>query len=989
MNIRILSITIWVLVFSFSSSSAAITDKSSQIQESLNSELEIRADSPENRKALLEAYINGDSEALVNLEVTALYETALQQKAQKATPSSLQKSGEFVGTPTDEPLFGELWHITNNGSNGGKRGEDINVLAAWDQGYSGQSKIIGFIDSAVEGTHPDLGSNYRFDLSFDFAENDDTPWEPGITDSSGTAVAGLAVAADNDIGIIGVAYEAHFTSLRLLEPADTDSANAPQVFTHENQNIDIYNIGFGYDSNSINFKSLPDASQAAIMEGITNGRDGLGSIYVVAGGNDRGRDAMTNYFALTSSPYTIAVGSVDNTGNVAGFSNPGSTLFVSAPSSGTLVGLTTTDATADNGYVSTNYISDFSGTSASASMVSGVIALMLEANSGLSWRDVRHVLANTAFPINPGDEGWQENGAGFFVNHDYGFGRVDATAAIAGAMAWQSVGNLVNLEYTNSEAVVIPDNDETGVTSTIQVTENIILENVEITVVSDHTYWGDLIIRLKSPSGTISEITQANSLNNNQYGEWTFSTVFNWGEESIGEWEIFIEDEFSNDTGSLNSWTLKLSGTEITDTTNQRPVAENDLVIVQRGSENIVDIFSNDSEPDGDPLNPISFYQPAFGTLVYDAEGNLVYTPNENFGGVDSFGYTLMDSQGSTDKAIVTLNDVVPFANQDQVVTQMNTSTEFDPIFNDVDVNENQLSVESIGDAANGSVALSNINNDIVFTPDQDFRGHNQFNYVVTDNTDGTDTGLVNVFVTESDDFAALLPGSNEYVITLSNAFTQNTGFSYECWFYPLEYAAPDSDFSFLFSNNSIAIAVIKSQFTDANARSLVLLAITEDLDVVDFIAPADIIDLNKWQHLAVTYAPITGFKMYLDGVEVALTPGSTETLDPGALNRGILGFIGNTGALRTGFRGLVDDFRYWDISRTQDQINTSMNGLADEELGPLSPLLAYFKFDEGREIFVNDISRGGAIANLRLGLWSPKDVDLIQYQVDNLLNAP
>ena len=78
-----------------------------------------------------------------------------------------------------------------------------------------------------------------------------------------------------------------------------------------------------------------------------------------------------------------------------------------------------------------------SGTSVSAPMVAGIVALMRQANRNLSWRDVKVILADSARKNDPKNKGWGQSGMKYgsfdkyyHFNHLYGFGLVDAKAAV-------------------------------------------------------------------------------------------------------------------------------------------------------------------------------------------------------------------------------------------------------------------------------------------------------------------------------------------------------------------------------------------------------------------------------------------------------------------------------------------------------------------------------------------------------------------------------
>src|SRR5882672_10314267 len=121
------------------------------------------------------------------------------------------------------------------------------------------------------------------------------------------------------------------------------------------------------------------------------------------------------------------------------------------------------------------------GTSSATPVTAGVIALLLEANPAITWRDVKHILASTArqidaahaavnFALTGGtyvaEPAWLTNAAGFKFHNWYGFGMVDASAAVNLARTYTvgQLGTFANTGLISSGAIniAIPDNSVTG-----------------------------------------------------------------------------------------------------------------------------------------------------------------------------------------------------------------------------------------------------------------------------------------------------------------------------------------------------------------------------------------------------------------------------------------------------------------------------------------------------------------------------------------------
>lgn len=488
-----------------------------------------------------------------------------------------QRSLSF-GHKTNDPLFHEQWHLLNTFANTGTPGNDANVEGAWTTGITGEGILIAVLDDGVEHTHPDLAANYQGAHSYDYIGRDSNPApgdDAGASDNHGTSVAGLAAAVgENALGVSGVAYAANFSALRILGNGQTDAATAAALYTATrpvdvSSNSwgpqDVYEEGGSFFGMYEGFEDAPLTSNA-IRNGVRHGRDGLGTVYVWAAGNGRFADNDSNMDGAANLPETIAVTAINQRGRQPSFAEPGANILIGAPTGDSNV--VTTDRTGALGYNSgggsldADYVGSFDGTSAATPILAGVVALILDANPALTWRDVQHILVRTARVNSPGDSDWIQNGAGYSVNHKFGFGLVDASAAVSLAQNWTNAPTRVTLEQpVQVENAPIPDASSSGVIRTQDVDESLFLEHVQVQIDFTHSFWGDLQIELTSPSGTTSVLAGQGDIRTNGRMAWTYMSVRHWGELARGTWTLNVRDLASQDTGVLHSWKLILHGT--------------------------------------------------------------------------------------------------------------------------------------------------------------------------------------------------------------------------------------------------------------------------------------------------------------------------------------------------------------------------------------------------------------------------------------------
>jgi subtilisin-like proprotein convertase family protein len=465
----------------------------------------------------------------------------------------------------NDPLVTSQWHLKKTSAS--SAGTDVNIETIWNYpsttGSRGAGIRVGVVDDGLQTAHPDLLANVDATNDKDWNGNDADP-NPGTGDDHGTACAGnVAAKGNNGIGVSGTAPDATLVGMRLIAAATTDAQEAEAMY-YLPQLIQIKSNSWGPNDSGSNVEAPGALTIAALKNAAELGRGGKGNIILWAGGNGGDVSDNSNYDGYANSIHTIAIGATDSTGNRAYYSEPGANLVVCAPSSGVL-GITTVDRTGANGYESGDYTSTFGGTSSATPTAAGIVALMLERNPNLGWRDVQEILIRSAAKIKPADADWVTNPAGFSFNHNFGAGLIDATAAVSLSQSWTNLASQTNVVSNQSGlSVAIPNNNTTGITRSFNLaSSNLRVEQVTVKVNINHTARGNLAITLTSPGGMSSRLAEVRADTNDNYANWTFSTVRNWGESSTGTWTLKIADlsNTSNSTGgTLTSAELTVFG---------------------------------------------------------------------------------------------------------------------------------------------------------------------------------------------------------------------------------------------------------------------------------------------------------------------------------------------------------------------------------------------------------------------------------------------
>ncbi len=186
---------------------------------------------------------------------------------------------------------------------------------------------------------------------------------------------------------------------------------------------------------------------------------------------------------------------------------------------------------------------------------------------------------------------------------------------------------------------------------------------------------------------------------------------------------------------------------------NDAPAAVDDEATTNEDTSVTIDVLANDSDVDGDMLTVDSVTNGNSGSVANNA-ASVTYTPNANYNGMDSFSYQVCDADGACAAATVTItiapiNDA-PAAIDDQAATNEDTSVTIDVLANDLDVDGDILTVDSVTNGSNGMVVNNGSN--VTYAPNPNFNGMDSFSYTVSDGNGGSATANVSVTVSPVND---------------------------------------------------------------------------------------------------------------------------------------------------------------------------------------------------------------------------------------------
>lgn len=508
--------------------------------------------------------------------ITNLNETIKDKQELRTTVQTLNHLKVHI-PGADDPLLKYQWYIKNDGIIMNKstvapvKGNDLNITAVWEKytGFNNGNPIkIQVVDTGVDMNHIDLKANIDFDNASPNNETHDANPTNIFNDTHahGTMVAGIIGAVGwNGIGIRGIAPNSKIVPFKLEIIGEEGNLKVDEQIMNIAwaSSPDAYNIDISSNSWGACYTQEPFYDNLLSANTIRAFRDGKGRIYVVSSGNDRQSDCGANTSRMKNNSYVVTVAALNDKDKYSYYSSGGANILVSAYGGGqsskepTIMTTTPKETNPDNAMndVGDEYTEAFNGTSAAAPMVSGGIALVLEACPKITYQEVQYLIAKTATKVDENDTEddsnmWFNNSAGLHFNENYGFGKLNVSGMIE-----MCRGNLpligVDQDFNSTDITINKSlNKEEQLIEMINVNSSFKARWVGLTVNWNRYDTATVKIEITSPTGTKVRLDRLGDstgiIKNDNNSKTTIDDTIRYGayafmdEDVRGDWNVTI-----------------------------------------------------------------------------------------------------------------------------------------------------------------------------------------------------------------------------------------------------------------------------------------------------------------------------------------------------------------------------------------------------------------------------------------------------------------
>lgn len=478
----------------------------------------------------------------------------------------------------------QQWHLMPATINNQTVNAHVNAEAAHVM-TRGAGTTIAVIDDGCDVDHEEFNTSGKIVAPRDATRPTSHPQHddprPGPFDRHGTPCCGVA-CGNGRFESSGVAPDARLMPIRLVAGLGSQ-AEADAFRWAADHGADVISCSWGprdgkwFDPNDPlhdTFAPLPDSTRLAIEYAINNGRNGKGCVICWAAGN--GNESVDND-GYASFDKVLAIAACNDRGTRSVYSDMGDAIFCAFPSNDfgwpaqghpdpLTPGIWTTDNSGRAGYnqgsiqqgdAEGDYTNSFGGSSSSCPGAAGVAALVIARNPNLRWDEVRTIMQHSCDQIDAGNGDYDSDGHSKL----YGFGRINAERAVRNATASEPLESVIVSGRFNAAVT-----DFRRTTVSLQVAETRSLEALKVELEIQHTYIGDLIVKLVPPAGSgASSVVlhdrtgrSANSIRRTYDSSSVPKLASMSGVTPTGEWKLVVEDHARRDRGHIRFFALEM-----------------------------------------------------------------------------------------------------------------------------------------------------------------------------------------------------------------------------------------------------------------------------------------------------------------------------------------------------------------------------------------------------------------------------------------------
>jgi subtilisin family serine protease len=479
---------------------------------------------------------------------------------------------ELVQEMGKRGAFPEQWHLKRATVDGKVVNAHANVEAAWTFSQ-GEGTTIAVIDDGVDVDHQEFVGAGKVVAPRDVTRGNDDA-RPGRGNMHGTACAGVA-CANGLHGASGVAPRARLLPIRLVSSLGSQ-AEADAFVWATDHGADVISCSWGPmdgdwwnpdDPGHNDVVPIPDSTRLAIDYAVREGRAGKGCVITWAAGN--GNESVDND-GYASYSNVLAIAASNDRGKKADYSDTGKALWCAFPSSNGEPSLTpgiwTTDVSGAGGYNSGStsdgdaaghYTNSFGGTSSACPGAAGVAALVIARDPELRWEQVKELLKKSCDKIDSSAGRYDASGHSVL----YGYGRLNAKTAVELAAP-------ASAKYTAVHKAIqsVPIQDLKTARLQVAVADTATIRAIKVHVDLEHSWIGDLTVKLKPPTGTgvssvlLHERQDGGARNIHRIYDVASTPALATlgGTVPAGIWKLEVHDRAKRDVGEIRSFAIEL-----------------------------------------------------------------------------------------------------------------------------------------------------------------------------------------------------------------------------------------------------------------------------------------------------------------------------------------------------------------------------------------------------------------------------------------------